>query len=144
MEEITDTSLVCVEPQTLELSSDLSKEVRERVADVTRFAFEDISHNLHFARRRGKAPANRNLHWFLADYEITAPRKGQVPEQSTRILENRKATFSNWAPIIGRLLWFPDRRALPATGTWPTLITNQSNMNRSLLQEGEIIATWEL
>lgn len=144
MEEITNTSLVCVEPQILELSSDLSIEVRESTVEKKRMEVEDISHNLYFGRKRGKSTAFRDLHWFLADYEITTPRIGQVLEQPTRMQKKRKATFVNRALISRRPSWLLDRRALPATGTWPTLATNRSNMNRSLLQEGEIRATLEL
>ena len=132
MEEITNTSLVCVEPETLELSRDLSKEVRESIADVTRLVIEDISHNRHFGRKWDEAPAIRDLHRFLADYEITTSRKGQVPELSTQMQEKRKAKFPHEVPVSESLSSASDRQPFPAAGTWPTLTTNRSNMNRSL------------
>ncbi|HUS73619.1 MAG TPA: hypothetical protein VMY06_11185 [Sedimentisphaerales bacterium] len=132
MEEITNTSLVCVEPETLELSRDLSKEVRESIADVTRLVVEDISHNRHFGRKRDEAPAIRDLRRFLADNESTTPRKGQVPELSTQMQEKCNAKFPQEAPVSESLSSASDRQLLPATGTWPILTTNRSNMNRSL------------
>jgi hypothetical protein len=132
MQEITNTSLVCVEPQTLELSRDLSKAVRENTADATRLEAEDISHNRYFGRKRKETPATRDLRRFPADNESTTPRKGQVPAQSTQMQVERKVTFTNRALISGLLLWLPDRQTLPATGTWLILTTNRSNMNRSL------------
>ncbi len=133
MEEITNMSLVFIEPQILKLSSDLSIEVRESTVEKKRMEVEDISHNRHFGRKRDKTLAFRDLHWLLADYEITTPRIGQVPEQPTRMQKKRKATFVNRALISRRPSWLLDRRALPATGTWPTLTTNRANMDRSLL-----------
>ena len=134
MEEITNTSLVCVEPQILELSHDLSIEVRESTVEKKRMEVEDISHNHHFGRKGGKAPTIRSLHRFPANYVITTPRIGQVPEKPTRMQKKRKATFVNRAPISGRPSWLLDGRALTATGTWPKLTKNRFNTNRSLLK----------
>jgi hypothetical protein len=139
MEEITNTSLVCVEPQILELSSDLSKEARESITDVPRLVIENISHQTSFCREKYRVLQNRDLYRFFFDHESTTPRKGQVPEQPTRMQENRKAAFVNRAPIIGWLLRPPDRRALPASGTWPTLETKPSNVMRLLHKKGQII-----
>ena len=144
MEEITNTSLVCVEPQTLELSSDLTKEIRERTTDTTGMEVEDISKNRHFGRKGVKTPAICHLYRFPAVYKITTPRIGQVPEKPTRMQKKRKATFVNQAPISGRPSWLLDGRALTATGTWPKLTKNRFNMNRILFQEGNISATLEL
>lgn len=41
MEKVANTLLISGEPQTLELSSDLSKEARESITDVTRLEVED-------------------------------------------------------------------------------------------------------
>ncbi len=144
MEEIKNKSLVCVELLTLELSSDLSKEIRERTADTKGMEVEDISQNRHFDRKGGKTPEICDLHRFPVNYEITTPRIGQVPEQPTRMQKKRKATFVNLAPISGRPSWLIDGRALTATGTWPKLAKNRFNMNRNLFQEGDISATLEL
>ena len=144
MREITNTSLTGVEPQTLELSSDLSKEARESIADVPRLVIEDISHQTSFWREKDRVLQNRDLYRFFFDHEITTPRIGQVPEQPTRMQEKRKATFINRAPIIGRLLRLPDRRALPASGTWPTFETNTSNVMRLLHKKGQIISGLEV
>jgi len=134
MEEITNTSLVCVEQMTLELTSDLSNEIRERTADTTGMEVEDISKKRHFGRKEGKTPEICDLHRSPANYEITTPRIGQVPEKPTRMQKKRKATFVNRAPISGRPSWLLDGRALTATGTWPTLTKNRFNTNRSLLK----------
>jgi len=120
MREITYTSLAGLESQTLELSSDLSKEIRESIADVTRLVIEDISRQTSFWWEKDKVLRNRDFYRFFFDHKITTPRIGQVPEQPTRKQETCKATFVNRAPIVGRLLRLPDRRALPASGTWPT------------------------
>jgi hypothetical protein len=134
MEEIANTSLFCVEPLTLVLSSDLSKEITEITADTTGMEVEDIPQNRHCGRKGGKTPEICDLQRFPADYKITTPRIGQVPEKPTRMQKKRKATFVNRAPSDGRPSWLLDGRALTATGTWPTLNKNRFNMNRSLLK----------
>jgi hypothetical protein len=136
MEEITNTSLTGVEPQTLELSSDLLNEVRESIADVPRLVVENISHQTSFWREKYRVLQNRDLYRFFFYHESTTPRIGQVPEQPTRVQEKRKATFVNRAPIVGWLLHLPDRRALPVSGTWPTLETDPSNVMRLLYKQG--------
>jgi len=144
MEEITNMSLVFIEPQILELSSNLSIEVRESTVEEKRMEVEDISHNRHFGRKGGKAPAIRDLHRFPANYEITTPRIGQVPEKPTRMQKKRKATFVNQAPISGRPSWLLDGRALTATGTWPKLETNPSNVVRLIHKQEHIISILEV
>lgn len=108
MREITNTSLTGVGPQTLEPSSDLSKEAGESIADVPGLVIEYISHQTSFWREKVRVLQNRDLYRFFSDHEITTPRIGQVPERPTRKQENRKATFVNRAQIIGWLLWPPD------------------------------------
>lgn len=144
MREITNTSLAGVEPQTLELSSDLLKEAGESIADVPRLVVEDISHQTSFWREKDRVLKNRDLYRFFFKHESTTPRIGQVPEQPTRMQEKRKATFVNRAPIIGWLLRLPDRRALPVSGTWPTLETDPSNVMRLLYKQGQIISGLEV
>jgi hypothetical protein len=144
MEEIANTSLISGEPQISELSSDLSKETRESIADVPRLVVEDISHQRSFWREKDRALKNRDLYRFIFDHESTTPRIGQVPEQPTRMQEKSKAAFVNRALISGWLLWLPARRALPASGTWPTLETNPSNVMRLLHKQGQIISGLEV
>ena len=78
-----------------------------------------------FWREKDRELENREYYRFFFDYMITTPRIGQVPEQPTRMQETCKATFIHRASIIGRLSRLPDRRALPASGTWPTFDTNR-------------------
>ena len=144
MEEIANTSLIGVEPQALKLSSSFSKEVWESIADVPRLVIEDTSHQTSFWREKDRVLRNRDLYRFFFDYEITTPRIGQVSEQPTRKQEKRKATFTNQAPVSGWLLRLPDRRALPATGTWPTFETNPFNVMRLLHKKGQIISGLEV
>ncbi len=139
MKEITNTSFAGVEPQTFELSSDFPKGASESIADVPRLVIEDISDQASSWLEKDKMLQNRDLYRFFPNHEITTPRIGQVPEQPTRMQEKRKATFVNRALIGGRLIRLPDRRALPATGTWPTFETNPSNVMWLLYKKGQII-----
>ena len=86
---------------------------------------KDIYRQQSFWRETDRVLENREYYRFFFDYMITTPRIGQVPEQPTRMQETCKATFIHRASIIGRLSRLPDRRALPASGTWPTFDTNR-------------------
>ncbi len=137
-------SLTGVEPQTLELSSDLLKETGESIVDMPRLFFENVSHQTSSWREKDRVLKNRDFYRFFSNHEITTPRIGQVPEQPTRKQENRKATFVNRALIGGRLSCLPNRRALPVTGTWPTFETNSSNLMRLLHKKGQIFSGLEV
>jgi hypothetical protein len=54
------------------------------------------------------------LHRSLRDKRQAGHVKA-VSEQHTRMQEKRKVIFINRALVSGWLLWFPDRRALPAS-----------------------------
>ena len=58
MREITNTPLTGVEPQTLELSSDLLNEARDGIVDVPRLVFENISHQTSFWREKDRILQN--------------------------------------------------------------------------------------
>jgi hypothetical protein len=136
MDKVACTSFISGEPLKLELSSDLSKEVRENICDMTMLVVEEIFHNRHFGRKRDETQAICDLHRFLADYEITTPCKGQFPEQPIQMQAKRKIKFPHEAPVSESLSSAPCRWALPASGTWPTLTASWSNVIRSLHQEG--------
>jgi hypothetical protein len=144
MEEVVNTSLISGKTKALELSSDLLNEVRESIAEVPRLVIEDISRQTSFWLEKYRVLQNRDLYRFSFDRESTTPRIGRVPEQPTRMQEKRKATFVNRAPIIGWLLRLSDRRALPVSGTWPTLETDPSNVMRLLYKQGQIISGLEM
>ena len=134
MEETTNILPAHSEPHILEVSSNLLAKVRKIIADVTRL-IEDIYRQQSFWREMDRELENREYYRFFFDYMITTPRIGQVPEQPTRMQETCKATFIHRASIIGRLSRLPDRRALPASGTWPTFNTNRSHVMEPLYKK---------
>ncbi len=138
MKETTNTSLTAVEPQTLDPGSDLLKETAESIVDMPGLFFENASRRTSLWREKDRVLRNRDFYRFFSDQEITTPRIGQVPERPTRKQENRKATFSNRAQNIEWLLWPPDGRAQPASGTWPNLDTNPYKVVRLFNKKGQI------
>jgi hypothetical protein len=132
MEEIKNISLVCIEPQKLELSSVPSRKVREDTPDVMKSVVEEISQQTSFTHEKDRLSRNRDTYRNFFDHETTTSRKGQVPEQPTQMQEKRKAEFANQAPISGRPLRLPDLRALHPSWTWPSFETNPYNVTRSL------------
>jgi hypothetical protein len=65
MEEVANTSIIGIEPQTLELSSDLSKEVRESIAHVTRLVVKEVSQRPSFWQEKNRVLENRDVNWFF-------------------------------------------------------------------------------
>jgi hypothetical protein len=144
MKEIINTSLTAVEPQILELGGDFLKEAGESIVGMPGLFFEDVSHQTSFWRERDRVLKNRDFYRFFSDHEITTPRIGQVPERPTRKQENRKATFSSRALISMRLIRLRARRALPASGIWPTFETNPFDLMRLLHKKGQIFSGLEV
>ena len=90
----SEITVIGIEPKTLELGNNLSQEVTEKIADITRLVIEEISPQSSTCREKIRVLQTGFILFFF-NHKSTTPRIGQVPEQPTWMQEKRKAIFIN-------------------------------------------------
>ena len=126
----TEITVIGIEPKTLELGNNLSQEVEERIADVTMLVVEEICHSASFWREKVQSDSRfAPVSCRPQDYH-SLQRSG--PRTNHKDAGKSQSSIPHEAPVSESLLPTLDPQTLPATGTWPILTTNRSNMNRSL------------